>query len=259
MSKPKFKVGTNTLVQVLKCDFTGDGRADMVVELFDAVGSAGYWYNFYSQLPNGSYTNAYEQQTVGLCVLPKKEGKGCGFLTVDKIKNPVLSTRLLEYRDVQIRETKLESAIISHLKDVLMEMGRGFSFVARQKHMRADSDDYFIDLVFYNYILKCFFLIDLKMGKVTHKDIGQMDMYRRMFDDQICGGDRPDERAVEVHDEDRDERRRMAIARTATFIARMTAATTSAAPQPIWCISSNGESIVAFVMNTGAEAVGPVK
>ena len=51
------------------------------------------------------------------------------------------------------------------------------------------TDDYFIDLVFYNYILKCFFLIDLKMGKVTHKDVGQMDMYRRMFDDQICGKD----------------------------------------------------------------------
>ena len=99
VSKPKFKVGTNTLVQVLKCDFTGDGRADLVVELFDAVDSAGYWYNFYSQLSNGSYTNVYAQQTVGLCALPKKNGNGCGFLTVDKIKNPVLSTRLLEYRD----------------------------------------------------------------------------------------------------------------------------------------------------------------
>ena len=99
MSESKFKVGTNTLVQVLKCDFTGDGRADMVVEQFDAVGSAGYRYNFYSQLPNGSYTNVHELQTVGLCALPKKNGKCCGFLTVDKIENPVLSTRLLEYKD----------------------------------------------------------------------------------------------------------------------------------------------------------------
>ncbi len=107
----------------------------------------------------------------------------------DFIRNPMMLEFLSLPQDVKIRETKLESAIISHLKDVLMELGRGFSFVARQKHMRAGSDDYFIDLVFYNYILKCFFLIDLKMGKVTHKDVGQMDMYRRMFDDQICGKD----------------------------------------------------------------------
>lgn len=107
----------------------------------------------------------------------------------DFIKNPMMLEFLSLPQDVKIRETKLESAIISHLKDVLMELGRGFSFVARQKHIRSESDDYFIDLVFYNYILKCFFLFDLKIGKVTHKDIGQMDMYRRMFDDRICGND----------------------------------------------------------------------
>ena len=107
----------------------------------------------------------------------------------DFIRNPMLLEFLSLPQNVKIHETKLESAIISHLKDVLMELGRGFSFVARQKHMRAGSDDYFIDLVFYNYILKCFFLIDLKMGKVTHKDVGQMDMYRRMFDEEIRGSD----------------------------------------------------------------------
>ena len=91
--------------------------------------------------------------------------------------------------DIKLRETQLESAIISHLKDVLMELGRGFCLVARQKHILSGSNDYFIDLVFYNCILKCFVLIDLKIGKVTHKDVGQMDMYRRMFDDLICQPD----------------------------------------------------------------------
>ena len=107
----------------------------------------------------------------------------------DFIKNPMILEFLSLSDDIKLRETKLESAIISHLKDVLMELGRGFCFVARQKHIQSGSNDYFIDLVFYNCILKCFVLIDLKIGKVTHKDVGQMDMYRRMFDDLICQPD----------------------------------------------------------------------
>ena len=107
----------------------------------------------------------------------------------DFIRNPVMLEFLSLPDDVKMRETQLESAIISHLKEVLMELGRGFCFVARQRHIRSGSDDYFIDLVFYNCILKCYVLIDLKMGKVTHKDVGQMDMYRRMFDDLICQPD----------------------------------------------------------------------
>ena len=127
-----------------------------------------------------------KQKELPLTPLPENPKS---LVPADFIKNPMMLEFLSLPQDVKIRETKLESAILSHLKDVLMELGRGFSFVARQKHMRSGSDDYFIDLVFYNYILKCFFLIDLKMGKVTHKDVGQMDMYRRMFDDQICGKD----------------------------------------------------------------------
>ena len=107
----------------------------------------------------------------------------------DFIKNPMILEFLSLPDDVKLRETQLESAIISHLKEVLMELGRGFCFVARQKHIHSGSNDYFIDLVFYNCILKCYVLIDLKMGKVTHKDVGQMDMYRRMFDDLICQPD----------------------------------------------------------------------
>ena len=109
----------------------------------------------------------------------------------DFIKNPMMLEFLSLPDDVKLRETQLESAIISHLKEVLMELGRGFCFVARQRHIHAGSDDYFIDLVFYNCILKCYVLIDLKMGKVTHRDVGQMDMYRRMFDDLVC---QPDDR-----------------------------------------------------------------
>ena len=107
----------------------------------------------------------------------------------DFIKNPMILEFLSLPDDIKLRETQLESAIISHLKDVLMELGRGFCFVARQKHIQSGSNDYFIDLVFYNCILKCYVLFDLKIGKVTHKDVGQMDMYRRMFDDLICQPD----------------------------------------------------------------------
>ncbi len=107
----------------------------------------------------------------------------------DFIKNPMILEFLSLPDDIKLRETKLESAILSHLKEILMELGRGFCFVARQKHLHSGADDYFVDLVFYNCILKCYFLIDLKMGKVTHNDVGQMDMYRRMYDDLVCQPD----------------------------------------------------------------------
>ena len=117
--------------------------------------------------------------------LIKLPDKPKSLVPADFIKNPMLLEFLSLPAEVKIRETKLESALISHLKDVLMELGRGFCFVARQKHMRTESDDFFIDLVFYNSILKCYFLIDLKVGRVTHQDVGQMDMYRRMYDELV--------------------------------------------------------------------------
>jgi len=121
--------------------------------------------------------------------LTKLPDKPKSLVPVDFIKNPMLLEFLSLPAEVKIRETKLESALISHLKDVLMELGRGFCFVARQKHMRTESDDFFIDLVFYNSILKCYFLIDLKVGRVTHQDVGQMDMYRRMYDELVIQPD----------------------------------------------------------------------
>lgn len=81
-----------------------------------------------------------------------------------------------------LHETDIEQSLIDHLEHFLLELGRGFCFVARQKRMRYDDDDFFVDLVFYHSILKCHVLIDLKLGKLTHEDVGQMDSYIRMFD-----------------------------------------------------------------------------
>lgn len=89
-----------------------------------------------------------------------------------------------------LRESDLETAIIDNLQNFLLELGKGFSFVARQKRMRFEEEDFYVDLVFYNYILNCFVLIDLKIGKLTHQDIGQMDSYMRMFEEQYRGARR---------------------------------------------------------------------
>jgi predicted nuclease of restriction endonuclease-like (RecB) superfamily len=80
-------------------------------------------------------------------------------------------------------EKNIETALINHLQKFLLELGKGFAFVARQQHIATDTSDFFIDLVFYNYILKCFVIIDLKTSSLTHQDVGQLDMYVRMYDD----------------------------------------------------------------------------
>lgn len=101
----------------------------------------------------------------------------------DFIKDPYV----LEFLDLKnypaLRESDLESALIDNLQEFLLELGRGFCFVSRQKLMRYEDDDFYIDLVFYHSILKCYVLIDLKLGRLTHGDVGQMDSYIRMFDD----------------------------------------------------------------------------
>ena len=92
----------------------------------------------------------------------------------------------------KLHESKLESAILANLREFLLELGKGYAFVARQQHVRTEWSDFYIDLVFYNYILKCFVLIDLKTSKITHQDVGQMDMYVRMYDELKRGeGDGP--------------------------------------------------------------------
>ncbi|MBR1469251.1 MAG: DUF1016 family protein [Prevotella sp.] len=98
------------------------------------------------------------------------------------IKNPVVAEFLGLQSNPDFTETELEGSIISHLQKFIMEMGKGFAFVGRQQHIRTDMGDFYVDLVFYNYILKCFFLIDLKTAQISHQDVGQMDMYVRMYD-----------------------------------------------------------------------------
>ena len=111
---------------------------------------------------------------------------------LEYLKNPLVAEFLGLSSNVDMTETQLESAILSNLQKFLMELGKGYAFVARQQHIRTEKQDYYIDLVFYNYILKCFVLIDLKIGKVTHQDVGQMDMYIRMYDElKRVEGDNP--------------------------------------------------------------------
>jgi predicted nuclease of restriction endonuclease-like (RecB) superfamily len=108
------------------------------------------------------------------------------------LKSPMVLEFLGLPDSPELHESKLEQAIIDNLQNFLLELGKGFSFVARQKHIRFGDDDYYIDLVFYNYVLKCFLLIDLKMGKLTHADVGQMDGYVRLYEDRFkIPGDNP--------------------------------------------------------------------
>ena len=110
----------------------------------------------------------------------------------DFIKDPYVLEFLDVKSDHSLYESDLEQLIMDNLQQFILELGRGFSFVSRQKYIRADNDDFFIDLVFYNYILKCFVLIDLKMGKLEHGDIGRMDIYVRMYEDKFkIEGDNP--------------------------------------------------------------------
>ena len=108
------------------------------------------------------------------------------------IKNPVVAEFLGLTNNSDFTENQLEQSILTHLQKFLMELGKGYAFVARQQHIATDAGDYFIDLVFYNYILKCFVLIDLKTTQISHQDVGQMDMYVRMYDDlKRSEGDNP--------------------------------------------------------------------
>lgn len=108
------------------------------------------------------------------------------------IKSPVVTEFLGIAKDANYTESELENALITHLQQFLMELGKGYAFVERQQHIVTDAGDYYIDLVFYNYLLKCFVLIDLKTTKISHQDVGQMDMYVRMYDDLKCThGDNP--------------------------------------------------------------------
>lgn len=110
----------------------------------------------------------------------------------DFIRNPTVLEFLKLPTSLAYTEREFEQVLIDNLQQFLLELGKGFSFVARQKHIRTQTTDFFIDLVFYNYILKCFVIVELKTTKLTHQDIGQLDMYVRMFDDlETTEGDNP--------------------------------------------------------------------
>ena len=121
------------------------------------------------------------------------------------IKNPVIAEFLGLSYSTDFTESDLEKSILSNLQKFLMELGKGYAFVARQQRIHTEKQDYYIDLVFYNYILKCFVLIDLKTEKITHQDVGQMDMYIRMYDEmKRSEGDNPTLGIVLCADTDED-------------------------------------------------------
>jgi predicted nuclease of restriction endonuclease-like (RecB) superfamily len=111
---------------------------------------------------------------------------------VDVLKDPYVLDFLDLPDGTPLHESDLEAAIIGRLQEFLLELGKGFAFVARQKRLAYDDEHFYVDLVFYNCILKCYMLIDLKIGRLTHQDIGQMDSYVRLFDDRFTSaGDKP--------------------------------------------------------------------
>lgn len=166
---------------------------------------ARYWYLREASRENWSARtlarNVGSQYYQRLLQSPKKESVVAEMLektssnppaNAEMVKSPVVAEFLNLGQNTDFTESDLEKSIIGHIGKFIMELGRGFSFVARQQHITADGHDYFIDLVFYNYVLKCFFLIDLKTSELTHRDVGQMDMYVRMYDDlKRTEGDNP--------------------------------------------------------------------
>lgn len=138
------------------------------------------------QLERHIQTKAYERL---LSTQAQVAGPAEKAAHLDFIKDPYVLEFLQLPESGPIKESALEQAIIDELQKFLLELGKGFSFVARQMRISTETSHFFIDLVFYNYLLKCFVIIDLKTGKLTHQDIGQMDMYVRMFDDLKRGED----------------------------------------------------------------------
>jgi len=138
------------------------------------------------QLDRQISTFYYERLLVSQNKLPVKQEakeKLAEVVPEEFIKEPYVLEFLNLPDTSSLRETQLEQALIDNLQNFLLELGRGFCFVARQKLMRYDDEDFYIDLVFYHSILKCHVLIDLKIGKLTHQNVGQMDSYIRMFED----------------------------------------------------------------------------
>ena len=150
-----------------------------------------------AQLERQIQTSYYDR------ILANKEERGISLEKRDRLEGDVQSATqilkssyVLEFLNLpdtaSLHESDLEQAIIDNLQSFLLELGNGFSFVARQRQVRFEDQEFYVDLVFYNYILKCFVLIDLKMGQISHQDVGQMDGYVRLYEDQFkIEGDNP--------------------------------------------------------------------
>ena len=134
-------------------------------------------------------THYYERRLASQCedttiVLPHKDSD-----PMEYIKNPMVAEFMGFWRDNNYSEDQLEQALVDNLEKFILELGRGFAFVERQQHIVTDTADFYIDLVFYNFKMKRFVLFELKTHKLTHQDIGQLDMYVRMYDDLIKSSD----------------------------------------------------------------------
>jgi predicted nuclease of restriction endonuclease-like (RecB) superfamily len=137
---------------------------------------------YYERLLASSDRQAVEQEAAcGVAQLPPRPR--------EFVRDPVLLEFLGLPGTGKLLESDFEQALLDHLQDFLLELGKGFAFVARQYRISTESKNFFVDLVFYNYLLKCFVLFDLKTGELTHQDVGQMDMYVRMTDDLKRGPD----------------------------------------------------------------------
>ena len=133
---------------------------------------------------SGYYRRLLSTQKKSVAKSPRKNGK-----PFDYIKDPYILEFLNVPEDIAGKETELETAIINNLQSFLLELAKGFSFVDRQLRISTETSHFYLDLVFYNYLLKCFVIIDLKTTKLTPQDVGQMEMYVRMFDSLKKGKD----------------------------------------------------------------------
>jgi predicted nuclease of restriction endonuclease-like (RecB) superfamily len=122
-------------------------------------------------------------------VIAEMKDKTKALQAEDVLKDPVILEFLQLKENVHYLESELEQALIDKMNDFLLELGKGFAFVARQKRISTETKNFYIDLVFYNYLLKCFVIIDLKTEELTHQDIGQMDMYVRLYEDKYKSAD----------------------------------------------------------------------
>lgn len=141
------------------------------------------------ELDRNISTQYYERRLAAQLPVDSKDLPTTEKDPLEYIKNPMVAEFMGFRRDSIYSESDLEQALIDNLEKFILELGRGFAFVERQQHIVTDTSDYYIDLVFYNFKMKRFVIFELKTHRITHQDIGQLDMYVRMYDDLVKGND----------------------------------------------------------------------